>query len=81
MIELIEFDPSFAPRSSIKIQILADFIIECTPTDNDQVEDDSMEDTSESAWILHMDEASNTQGCGMGLILTNVDGMVIEYVL
>ena len=30
---------------------------------------------------LHVDGASNAQGCGVGLILTNIDEVVIEYVL
>ena len=28
-----------------------------------------------------MDGASNIQDCGVGLILTNIDGVVIEYAL
>ena len=63
----------------MKFQILANFIVECTLTDNDQVEDNSPEDTQEPVWILHIDGASNAQDCDAGLILTNIDGMVIEY--
>ena len=29
--------------------------------------------------MLHIDGASNAQGSGTGLILTNFEGMVIEY--
>ena len=65
----------------MKAQIVADFIIEYMPTDDSQVEDQPQEETSKSAWILHVDGASNIQGCGAGLILTNIDGMVIEYAL
>ena len=65
----------------MKAHILIDFIVECTPTNNGQVEDQSHEETSKSVWILHVNGASNIQGCSAGLILTNIDRMVIEYAL
>ena len=65
----------------MKSQILIDFIIECIPTNNDQVNGNSFGKTQESVWILHVDGASNAQGCGASLILTNIDGMVTEYAL
>ena len=49
MVELSEFDLSYIPRSSMKAQILADFIIEYTPIDDGQVEDQPHEETSEPA--------------------------------
>ena len=65
----------------MKSLILVDFIIECTLTDNNQVEDNFSEDTQEPTWILHMDGASNAQRCSAGLMLIDIDGMVIEYAL
>ena len=65
----------------MKSQIFANFIIEYTPTDDSQVKDQHQEETSEPAWILHVDRASNTQGCSADLILTNIDWMVTEYTL
>ena len=44
-VELTKFDLSFISRSSIKVQIIVDFIIKYTPTNNGQVEDHSQEDT------------------------------------
>ena len=66
-VELTEFDLSFVPRTSMKFQILVDFIIECTLIDNDQAEGYSPKSTQEPIWILHVDGASNAQGCGAGL--------------
>ena len=65
----------------MKAQILIDFIVECTLTNDSQVEDRPQEEALKPAWILYMDRASNTQGYGVNLILTNIDGVVIEYVL
>ena len=63
----------------MKAQILADFVVECTPTNDSQIEEQFQEETSKPAWILYMDGASNAQRCSVGLILTNIDGMVTEY--
>ena len=63
----------------MKAQILINFIIEYMPTDDRQIEDQSQGEILEPAWILHVDKASNIKGCGTCLILTNIDGMVIEY--
>ena len=51
------------------------------PTEDPQIKKRPQEEASEPTWILHVDGASNPQGCGAGLILTNIDGMVIEYAL
>ena len=80
-VELSEFDLSYVLRSSMKVQIFADFVVEYTLIDDSQVEDRPQGEASELAWILHVGGASNVQDCGAGLILTNIDGVVTEYVL
>ena len=88
-VKLGKFDIQYRPRPSIKVQVLADFVAEYT------ISDDKPEDTDDNAikqvmtpepdlrstWVLHIDGASNAQGSGADLILTNFEGVVIEYVL
>ena len=35
----------------------------------------------DAPWILHVDGASNSSGCGAGLILSNPNGDITEYAL
>ena len=77
-IELSEFDIRYKPRTIIKGQILADFIMEFTPTEPTeatQLTPDLL------IGRLFVDGAANTQGRGGGLILTSSDGIDVEYVL
>ena len=77
-IELSEFDIRYKPKTAIKGQILADFVMEFTsaePAENAQTE------TNPSIWKLSVDGASNAQGSGAGLILTSPEGIDIEYAL
>lgn len=37
-VELGEFDIAYVPRPSIKVQTLADFLVECTLPDNSEPE-------------------------------------------
>ncbi|GJT30910.1 reverse transcriptase domain-containing protein [Tanacetum coccineum] len=78
--ELEEHDIHYRPRTLVKGQILADFIVE-------RLEDDSpdtpMEDKEElpDPWILFTDGSSCIDSSGAGLILTNPKGMEFTYAL
>ena len=77
-IELSEFDIRYRPKTPIKGQVLADFIMEFTsaePAENAQTM------TYLPIWKLSIDGASNAQGSGAGLILTSPEGIDIEYAL
>ena len=77
-IELSEFDIRYKPKTAIKGQVLADFIMEfisAKPAENAQTE------TNLSIWKLSVEGASNAQGSGAGLILTSPEGIDIEYAL
>ncbi|GJR69492.1 reverse transcriptase domain-containing protein [Tanacetum coccineum] len=78
--ELEEHDIQYRPRTSVKGQILADFIVE-RPEDN--LEDTLMEDEEElpDPWTLFTDGSSCADGSGAGLILTNPEGMEFTYAL
>nr|GEW86641.1 reverse transcriptase domain-containing protein [Tanacetum cinerariifolium] len=78
--ELEEHDIHFRLTTSVKGQILADFIAE-------RLEDDPpntpMEDKEElpDPWILFTDRSSCKNGSGAGLILTSPKGMEFTYAL
>ena len=77
-IELSEFDIRYKPKTAIKGQVLADFVMEFTsaePAKNAQTV------TNLSIWKLSVDGASNVQESGAGLILTSPEGIDIEYAL
>ena len=77
-IELSEFDIIYKPKTAIKGQVLADFVMEFTSaelTGNTQTTPDL------PVWKLSVDGAANAQGSGVGLILTSPKGIDIEYAL
>ena len=84
-VKLSEFDISFQPRTSIKAQALADFIVECSwstdlPT-KEALESSFDLHKSKPTWVLHVDGASNSQGSSACLIIVGLDGFVSEYAL
>ena len=77
-IELSEFDIRYKPKTAIKGQVLADFVMEFTsvvPAENAQTSTDL------PIWKLSVDGATNAQGSRAGLILTSPEGIDIEYAL
>ena len=77
-IELSEFDIRYKPKTAIKGQVLADFVMEFSPIElakTTQTKDNL------PIWKLSVDGASNAQGSGKGLILTSLEGIDIEYAL
>nr|GEY99167.1 reverse transcriptase domain-containing protein [Tanacetum cinerariifolium] len=79
-LELGEHDIQYRPRTSVKGQILADFIVE---RPEDGTPDTPMEDREElpDPWILFTDGSSCVDGFGAGLIIMNPEGMEFTYAL
>ena len=77
-IELSEFDIRYKPKTAIKGQVLADFVMEFTPV---QLAEPAQSRDDLPIWKLSVDGASNAQGSGAGLILTSPEGIDIEYAL
>ena len=77
-IELSEFDIRYKPKTAIKGQVLADFIMEFAPIEPAET---TQEEDDLPMWKLSVDGASNAQGSGAGLILTSPEGIDIEYAL
>nr|GEY72491.1 hypothetical protein [Tanacetum cinerariifolium] len=78
--ELGEHDIQYRPRTSVKGQILADFIVE---RPEDDTSDTSIEYREElpDPWILFTDRSSCIDGSEAGLIITNPEGMEFTYAL
>ena len=77
-IELSEFDIRYKPKTAIKGQVLADFVMEFAPV---QLAEPAQSRDDLPIWKLSVDGASNAQGSGAGLILTSPEGIDIEYAL
>ncbi|KAK3007885.1 hypothetical protein RJ639_013715 [Escallonia herrerae] len=77
-VELGEFDLQYKPRSAVKAQALADFIVECTlPEDPPQLVISEVTDP----WNLYVDGSSAVGNSGAGIILISPEGFIIEYAL
>ena len=77
-IELSEFDIRNKPKTTIKGQILADFVMEFTSV---ELAEATQLTSDLPIWRLSVDGAANAQGSGVGLILTSPDRIDIEYAL
>nr|GEW45768.1 reverse transcriptase domain-containing protein [Tanacetum cinerariifolium] len=75
-----EYDIQYIPRTSVKGQILVDFIME-------RLEDDSLDVPKETKeelldpWMMFMDGSSCIDGCGASLTLTKPEGAEFTYAL
>ncbi|XP_024172010.2 uncharacterized protein LOC112178020 [Rosa chinensis] len=72
-IELSEFDITYKPRSALKGQALADFLVEChfpAPIPKGSWIDPS--------WEMHVDGASNFSRAGAGIVLQSSEDIQIE---
>ncbi|GKA83266.1 reverse transcriptase domain-containing protein [Tanacetum coccineum] len=79
-IELGEYAIHYRPRVSVKGKILADFIVE-RPEEESPDTLMEVEEELPEPWILFTNGSSCTDGSGVGLILTNPEGMEFAYAL
>ncbi|KAK0573370.1 hypothetical protein LWI29_007156 [Acer saccharum] len=80
-VELSEYDISFHPISAMKSQVLADFIVDFTPYENVQAEQELItltEKPSAGKWTLSVDGSSNIKESGLGLVLKSPQGDILE---
>ena len=61
---MTKFDIRYQPRSTIKVQALADFIVEFTPNYGDLDEVDEAK-----KWAVYVDDSSTQYAEGIGVIL------------
>ena len=81
------FDIKYMPCTSIKGQVLADFVAEFTEPEIEELPSDGNIDEKLvgtisqyclPTWEVHVDRASNQKGSGVGLALTSPKKVVIE---
>nr|GEX86806.1 reverse transcriptase domain-containing protein [Tanacetum cinerariifolium] len=77
-IMLGEHNITYRPRTSVKRQILADFLIEMSGDVSQAV---PAAETQEELWILFTDGSSCVDGSGAGFILTSPKGVEFTYAL
>jgi len=70
-IELSEFDLDFRARTSLKSQVLADFLIELPLAS-------PASDVPSQPWIFHVDGASSKHGSGAGVCLKSPSGEILN---
>ena len=70
-IELSKFDIQYRPRTAVKGQVVADFIVEFTHN-----EDKGAEESPQ--WSIHIDGSSNRQAGGADVVLLSPKGDVVE---
>ncbi|GKD89864.1 reverse transcriptase domain-containing protein [Tanacetum coccineum] len=78
--ELEGYDIQYRPRTAIKGQILADFIVE-RPEEESPDKLMAEPETLPEPWTLFTDGSSCVDGSGAGLILTNPEGAEFTYAM
>nr|GEX63651.1 reverse transcriptase domain-containing protein [Tanacetum cinerariifolium] len=73
-----EHNITYRPRTSVKEQVLADFLTEMS---DESPPDASVVETQQESWTLFMDGSSCMDGSGAGLILTSSEGTEFTYAL
>ncbi|XP_074366739.1 uncharacterized protein LOC141707460 [Apium graveolens] len=81
-VELGQFDLEYVPRTTIKGQALADFLLEFDSEIDDKAlvmlhpphSEESLEEFPHPWWILHVDGAVNHEGAGAGIVLVSPEG-------
>ncbi|GKU93606.1 hypothetical protein SLEP1_g7183 [Rubroshorea leprosula] len=74
-IELSEYDLKFQPRTTIKGQAIADFLVECISATKEA------KLPKHPVWVLYVDGAANMEGLGAGAVLVGPDGFRSEHAL
>jgi hypothetical protein len=82
-----EFELDFVPRHAVKSQVLADFIVDWTPSASPLGGSDNSESEPRAPvftgphWTLFFDGSSSKQGAGVGIVLLAPHGDQIKYMV
>ncbi|KAL5857744.1 hypothetical protein ACOSQ3_005202 [Xanthoceras sorbifolium] len=74
-------DINYQPCTTIKSQVLADFIADFTLDILPKTEKKTLtmsDDSSKGEWTLAIDDSNNVKGNGLGTVLTSPEGHVFE---
>ena len=74
-VELNEFNVSYAPHTSVKSRVLADFIAEWTSVE------EKRPNMVKDHWTLFFDGSLMLQGSGAGIVLKSPTGDELRYVV
>ncbi|XP_057790809.1 uncharacterized protein LOC131007914 [Salvia miltiorrhiza] len=81
-VELSEYDITYKPRTALKSQVLADFVVDFAPNLIIQADKELCYLTEEpdqtGTWKLYVDGCSNMRGSGLGLVLISPQGDMVE---
>ena len=69
------FDIRYRPRSSVKGQVLADFIVEFTPKNDGKI----IYNAESRPWKVFVDGTSNAMGAGVGIVIITPEGIRLEH--
>ena len=76
------YDVRYKPRTAIKGQVLADFIVEFAPENDILTGEERPKNTEQNAekkcWALYVDGAANSRGSGLGIVLISPEGELLE---
>ncbi|XP_019159717.1 PREDICTED: uncharacterized protein LOC109156335 [Ipomoea nil] len=78
-VELTQYGIEYQPRPSVKGQALADFLVECTASEEEK--ERAVESYLGEWWEMHADGASSRQHCGGGVVLITPEGFRLYYAL
>ncbi|XP_038678367.1 uncharacterized protein LOC119979809 [Tripterygium wilfordii] len=83
VVELSEHDISYQPRTTIKSQVLTDFVANFAPSEQLKADKELlyMIEQAPKAWTLYVDGSSNVRGSSMGIVLISLEGSVIQKVI
>ena len=83
-VRLSLYDIVYEPRTTIKSQVLVDFVADFSPSLLAQVDEElqcMMSKTETKPWSLFTDGASNVNGTGLGLVLKSPQGDIIAHAI
>ena len=69
------FDIRYRPQSSVKGQILANFVAEFSPKDNEKM----VCHVEDRPWRVFVDGASSAKGAGAGIVIVTPEGIRLEH--
>ncbi|XP_021721465.1 uncharacterized protein LOC110689023 [Chenopodium quinoa] len=73
-LHLSRYDIQHEPRTAIKSQALADFVVDFSPALEEEAQKEVLalqEPKATQKWTLHTDDATNIRGVGLGVVLTS----------
>ena len=69
------FDVRYKPRSSVKGQVLADFVAEFSPKSQGEM----VCQLEHRPWKVHVDGASSAKGARVGIVIITPEGILLEH--